>query len=376
MRNGIIGIIIGIVLGMVLGSSVIAPSMAPPPLDVPPAPEKPLAEGETAVTETLKSPTHRWNLASALPPDLPLYGAAVTHLVDHVTKILDGDLEIRLYKPDALVPIADSLQAVASGTIEAAFAPSSFWAEQSPTLGLIGGAPFGPPPWELLSWFDRAGGKNFHRQAYKNLGVVAMICGLDGPRGSGWFSRPLVHVNDFKGMKIGATGLEGRLFRHLGADVRPLTPADMVTAMKLNVVDAVVGLIPSADQSLGLGQQAPYSYWPAWHHQGGFLDLVINPKAWEALSPRLQDAVRTTCDANVRQGLAVSMDQFQALKAQQMSKVPPAQWPKPILDELQRQWEMDREELAAADNLFAQAQKSLTRFRRNFAIWQELTTSP
>ncbi|CCQ73908.1 hypothetical protein [Magnetospira sp. QH-2] len=370
MRNAIIGIIIGVVLGMVLGTSVIAPRIPQP--EIVPEPEEAAAKPDPAPPEPLKAHTHNWNLASTIPPDMPLYGESVTGLVERVAHLLTGDLELRLHKPDALIPIGETLQAVASGTVEAAFAPASFWAEQSPTLGLIGGAPFGLGPAELLAWLDKGGGAAFHRQAYEKLGVVALACGIDGPRVSGWYEKPIRNLSDFKDMKIGASGLEASLFKRLGAEVRHLTPADMVTALKLDVVDSVVALMPSADQSLGLGKQAPYSYWPAWHHQGGVLDLLVHPESWEALSPRLQSALATVCSANMRLGLSQAMDQFEPLKAQQMGETPPASWTNELLAEFRAEWDKDSERLAAMDKLFAKTRESQAKFRHRQAIWHDL----
>ncbi len=372
MRNMIIGIVIGLVVGMVVGSSVIAPRLTTamsPPGAAPAAPAVP-------AIKTVRAPDHRWNLASTYPDDMPLYGALVDRLSTRLHEALEGRLDLRVYKPDSIVPVDGVLDAVADGRIDATFASPDRWTGESPVLGLFGGAPFGPPPWVLLSWYRTGGGVAFHAAAYADIGVVGLPCGLDGPQVPGWFRRPLTGVESFRDLRVAASGLEAEVLRGLGAQVTRLAMTDLVPALKLHAVDAVFGKTPAADRSIGLGRTAPHTYWPSWHHQGGLLDLVVNREAWEALDPSAQASLRAICEANLAEGLAAAENQFGALKDMQKAGFKARPWPPEVLAALRAEWTAVAERLAEDDPTFEKAARSLDRFLATHEIWRDLSVLP
>ncbi len=369
MRNGLIGIVIGLVIGMVVGSSIIAPRL-------PKAPSDPLATRPDPIAAAVGAPEHRWNLASTFPADLPLYGDLIDRLTRRLRTVLDGTLDLRVYKPDTVVPVDDVLDAVASGRVEATFASPGQWTDEIPVLGLFGGPPFGPPPSVLLSWYRNGGGAAFHAAAYARRGVIGLPCGLDGPLVAGWFRRPLTGVDSFNGLRVAASGFEATILSRLGAEVRDLAVSDLVPALKLRAVDAVFGITPAADRALGLGRGASHTYWPAWNHQGGLLDLVINRKAWESLDARQRATLRALCEANLAEGLAAAENQIGALKEMQKSGFKARPWPPAVLDALKAEWLALADDLAAGDPAFATARASLGRFLKSHEIWRDLGYLP
>ena len=166
------------------------------------------------------------------------------------------------------------------------------------------------------------------------------------------------------------------MLKRLGADPRILAPTDLVTAMKLEVVEAAHGLTPSADRNLGLGAHAKHTYWPAWHHQGGLIDLVVNRAAWDSLTPRLQAAVRTVCDGNLRHAVAATEDQFESLKALQKAGFEAKPWPENVWTALRRAWGKEVVTQSTKDADFSKAYRSAVAFRDSLEIWQELSRLP
>ena len=79
------------------------------------------------------------------------------------------------------------------------------------------------------------------------------------------------------------------------------------------------------------------------------------------------------CGDNIRYGLAEGEAlQFAALKALQLKGVQMHRWPDTILDAMKRSWLDVAKEEAAADKDFKQVWASMSEFRRDYGIWQEL----
>lgn len=377
MRNIVFGAIVGIVIGMVAGTSVIAPRLDQGRLEAEATPDTDAADRARAVLpKDLVPPKHRWTLVSAYRFDLPHYGTLATRVGDKMRALFPGEIDIRSYMPDTLVRVSEMLEAVREGSLEAVFAPPGMWVRESPVLGLMGGAPFGLPAPALLAWYDHGGGAEFHARAYDSLGLVGLACGLDGARLPGWYRYPVTGPDSFDGLRVAASGLPALVLERLGAKTQSLPPSDLPAALKLRVVDAVHGLAPVADLALGLDNFARYTYWPAWHHQGGFVDLIINPAAWDVLTPATRDALRAVCDANLRHALTAADRQVGPLKQLQKRGFTAKPWPAPVMAALLRAWNEVIAAQSTKDPQFSKAYTSQIAFRDTLAIWRDLADLP
>ena len=120
MRGAVIGIVIGLVVGVVIGATVIAPRSTSPHQQTGLGtaehgnPQAPLLPAKS-------KPSVHWKMASAFPASLPLLGTLAKRLEKKILRISGGEIKIKFFAPEALVPSREIFDAVASGAIDAAF---------------------------------------------------------------------------------------------------------------------------------------------------------------------------------------------------------------------------------------------------------------
>ncbi len=79
------------------------------------------------------------------------------------------------------------LDAMIAGDLEAAFTWSGYAASKAPVFNIFATVPFGLGPSDMASWMLEGDGSRIHRDAYDKLGVAGVPCGIQGPKGGGWF---------------------------------------------------------------------------------------------------------------------------------------------------------------------------------------------
>jgi TRAP-type mannitol/chloroaromatic compound transport system substrate-binding protein len=375
----VVGVIVGIVLGVVAGTTVIAPRLAGQPGG---------ANGDTigksakatdgtpkdpGAPAAIAEPPVRWKMASAYSADLPQLGTLAKRLERSIWRVSGGDIEIKFHEPGALTPNGRVFDAVASGTIDAAFSSPEFWGDEIPALHLFSAVPFGPLPSEYLAWLNFGGGRDLLRDIYHKQGTHGLVCGLIAPEGSGWFRNRVYVLEDLKGLKMGFKGLGAKVMAKLGVETRDLAPGEILAALEKGAIDAAEYSMPAIDLKLGLHQMANHYYFPGWHQPATFFDLLINLKSWQALSPTRKAQIEAVCGDNTRFGLAEGGAlQFAALKEMTAQGVQVHRWPVEILTALKAAWRDVATELADTDKDFSRVWQSLSAFREDYAIWREL----
>lgn len=364
MRNFVGGLIIGLVAGVVL--AVVIPGGD---RDMPKSgPLSPPDQAKSSLPEKI-----RWRMASAFGAEVVALGGIAKRTSDTAKTISKGDVELEFHGPGELVPTLDLFDAVASGTIEAAFASPVYWAEQEPALQLFGAIPFGPDAREYLAWFEFGGGKAHYEAAYRRHNMHGLLCGVVAPAGAGWFINPLRKPDDFKGLRIASLGLAAKVVGRLGATPVRLAANDLAGALKRREIDAAAFSVPTADVAIGLHEQASFYYFPAWFQQVALLDLMVHLPRWESLSDQQKVVIKTACDANLVRGLAeTESGQFAVLKSLVLRGIKVERLTKEIMAALNSSWTSVVKQETEADPEFAKAWKDLAKFRIDYAIWREL----
>lgn len=380
MHNVIIGIIIGAIVGIVIGVTVVAPRLEH---------DAPVATRDSAVTaendqppdvamqlprRLFSEPVVRLKMGSAFTSPTPLLGTLAKRVDSETWRISDGKIEIGFHEPNALVPVADMLDAVASSTIDAAFSSPGHWGEEVPALWLYGAVPFGPSAAEYLAWIYSGGGLELFEEIYHQRGVHSMICGVVAAGTSGWFRSEVRGLDDLKGIRMRIDGLGAKVMAKLGVETRNLTKGAIFAALETGDIDAVSYSTPAIDLPLGFQEYLKHYYLPGWHRPSTLLELMINLDKWEDLSSTQKSQIETMCGDNIRFGLAESeAAQFAPLKELHASGVQLHRWPKEIQDALKQAWQDVVNEQAGLDAEFRRVWRSLKTFRTEYAIWHELS---
>jgi len=338
------------------------------------------ATPEVAVAPTPPAPpagpkTIRLRMGSAYAGTLPQMGTLAKRLDRDIWRVSDGHLEIKFHEPGALVPPLEMFDAVRAGAIDAAFSSPGFWGNKLPALQLFAAVPFGPSANEFLAWIYFGGGKELFEEIYHANGIHSVFCGMIAPEASGWFKRRIRTVEDLKGLRMRAFGLGAKVLKKLGVKTIQLAGGDIFLAFESGAIDAAEFSMPAIDLKLGLYRMAKNYYFPGWHQPTTMFELMINLEKWKSLPPTAKAQIEAVCGDNVRHGLAEGeAKQYTALKELQLEGVEFRRWPGEILDALKTAWTAVAKEESRADADFRRVWKSLSTFREEYAIWNELSS--
>ena len=388
MRRTLVGIIIGVVVGVMIGTTVVAPGLeeartADPTSAVPGSEALAIFDAQPTANNIAVRPkrapsnsrdTVRLRIISLFPPDLPVLGEMAQRLEHGLTATSGGTLNAQLFAPGTLVPAGDTFDAVVSGTVEAVFTAPGHWDPHAPVLQLFTAIPFGPEANELLAWFYHGGGRKTFEDVFKRRGVHAILCGAIPPEGSGWYRDPVRDPEDFADLNIRAFGLGAKVLQNLGANIFDMDAGGIMAGFEERRLDGAEYSLPIVDAQMGFQRFARNYYFPGWQQPVTLFALAINEGVWSGLSAGGRLAVEQTCGDNVRFALTrADALQFDALKTLGLAGVQVRRWPDSVLDALKASWNVTRRELSQQDPDFAQAWKSLQRFRRDYAIWRDLS---
>jgi len=389
MRNAVIGLVIGIVAGIVLGTSVIAPRIkhldeaAPVPAENAEAPAP--VEGTVDNAATVPPPTVtevesvrpkdvlRLRMASAFPENLPLYGTAAKRLERSVWRISDGTFELRFHPPGALVGRDEALKALASGAIDAAFAPADDLAALEPALALFGGPPMGASVEAYLGWMSGGGGRTLMEDILGEMKLQGLLCGIVPNGAGGPFSAALTIVDDLKGRRIRADGLTAALYKRLGAETVDLSIADAVAEMEAGTLYGAQISTPHVDATLGMPLNGAVYYVPGWRTPATAFVLIMAIEKWDGLGAVQQTRLRSACAENVLLGVSgTEALQFEALKKIVRAGADVRPWPAEIEAAMREAWKAEATEQRKKNPLFDRVLASYARFVKGQSIWEEL----
>ena len=324
-------------------------------------------------TNVAASPPIKWKMSSTYPSTLTILGSMGKRIENQIALISNGQIEIKFYEPGALAPAFEGFDAVSYGAIEAGWSTSGYWAGKEPALQLFSSVPFGPDAPEYLAWFYEAGGKEIFEEIYHKHNIHGLICGISPPEASGWFNKQFSTTDDLKGLKIRYFGLGGRVLEKMGASVQLLSGGDIMPALELGTIDGAEYSMPAVDYDMGFYQAAQYYYFPGWHQQSTFFELMINLDKWNGLSVSQQAQIEAVCGDNIRFGIAKGEAiQGPALEAIAAKGVDIETWPPAMIEAFRGAWLEVADELVAEDENFAKAWGSLEEFRTNYAVWRKL----
>jgi TRAP-type mannitol/chloroaromatic compound transport system substrate-binding protein len=315
-----------------------------------------------------------WNLQSTYPGSLPQLGTLGIRIADQITTITGGEITVNFQEPGGIVPALEVFDAVGSGAVEAGWSTPGYWAGRVPALQLLAAVPFGPQAGEYLAWLKFGGGEEFLDELYEPHNIKSVICAVIAPEASGWFREEINSVEDLRGLSMRFFGLGARVMERMGVSTQLLAGGDIFPALELGTIDATEFSMPAIDLNLGFYQVASHYYFPGWHQQSTFFDLMINLDLWESLDDRTQMMIETVCDANIAYGLAEGEAlQFGAIRTlEEEHGVNIHRWSDENLAALEAAWEEVAAELAATDEDFARVYESYTEFRAGYARWAEL----
>ena len=332
-----------------------------------------LASGTVGIGDADAADKVRLKMGSTFPSKLKQLGSLGKRLESTVKEMSDGEVQLKFFEPNALVPALELFDAVKSGSVDAGWSTPGYWQGKEPSLALYSAVPFGPSSGEYAAWLFFGGGEELMQKTYAKHNIHSMICGVIAPEASGWFREEVKSIDDLNGKKMRFFGLGAKVMQKMGVDTQLLAGADIYPALERGTIDATEFSQPAIDLDLGFYQIAKHYYFPGWHQQSTAFELMVNMDKWNAMSKAQQAMLRTACRANFAMGMAEGEAiQGAALAELQKKGVQIHRWPQSELDKLEAAWNEVAAEIAASDADFATAWESLQTFRTEYTVWGEL----
>jgi len=312
----------------------------------------------------------------AYPSGLPGLGTSIKYLVEKAPILSDGTVNFKIYEPKKLLPPFEMLDGVNKEVIPACYGVSGYWSGKvGQVLNFFTAIPFGPEAPEYLAWIYNGNGLKLWQEAYdrKGFNVKVLPCGIMSPETSGWYTKEIKTAEDLKGMPIRFFGLGGQILTKLGASVQQIPGGEIFGALEKGVIEGAEFSMPAIDTKLGFYKVAKYNYFPGWHQQATFLELLINKDVWNEMSPKQQMLIEELCKAATMANLAYSESiQAPVMKANvENHGVQNMRWSKEMLDIFEGAWKEVVKDESAKDPFFDKVWKDLSVFRADYLKWSK-----
>ncbi len=243
-------------------------------------------------TNTFSSRTYEWKMVTTWPPNFPVIGETCQLFADLCESMSGGRIKIRVYGAGELVPALECFDAVRTGAAEVASGAAYYWAGKAAAAQFFATVPFGMNAQQVNAWLLAGGGLELWQELYADFGLVPFPGGNTGVQMGGWFNREVNTLADLKGLKMRIPGLGGKVLEKAGGSPVLLAGGEIYTGLERGVIDATEWLGPYHDTLMGFHEIAKYYYTPGWHEPGTVLELFLNKKAYDSLSPDLQAIVK------------------------------------------------------------------------------------
>ena len=376
MRNTIIGLFIGVSFGIVLGASIIAPRLTAQP-------ENAIGDAIATVPIPKTAPVPGATSAFWRAPSSAVHAVAVDiKLVEraysNISSATGGAVWIEPghRESDDRDPTPGSIyNAVLSGSVDVAIVDPGDGTVLSPAFDLFGSAPFGPRPRELMAWLYAGDGGTLLRDVHAEHGLFAVPCAITATSAAGWFRDSVAGLDDMQGLRMRIQGLAADAARKIGVETVDLRDEQLLAAFRTGHLDAAEVSLPSADRDLSLHEGARHYLFPGWHEPSTLLVLLTRLEEWQSLSASRQQQIEMACGDNVRHGIAeTEAAQFEALKELASLGVEVGRLPNDVVSAFSAAWLTVAEEHAEDDESFAAVWHSLSAFREDYAIWNEISS--
>lgn len=315
---------------------------------------------------------YRWRMVMAVPKNLPIWGPEVVQFTRDVKQMSDGQLDIRVYGAQELVPAMGVFDAVKKGDVQMGHAASYYWQGKVPAAPFFAAIPFGMNIRGFKAWLQEGGGQKLWDELYGEQGLIGLPCGNTGIQMGGWFKKEIKTIADFQGLKMRMPGLGSKVIAKAGAKPILVAGGEIYTNLATGVIDATEWVGPYHDYTMGFHKVASHYYYPGWHEPGAQLELMINKQAFSELPKNLQEVVRICAAAADRRiniiWAAKDAEYFHKIKKTGKVKFHP--FPKPVLQKLEQFSKEVVDEVAGTSAMAKKIHKSYFDFKRDFEAYQ------
>ena len=274
--------VIGGLIGALILGACAEPTSTPTPTPSPPPGEK----------------VYEMRIQTGVPPTGWQWDVW-TDYADRLTKASGGRIEAESFSDGTLVPTADTLEAVARGSIECSNAGMQRWNGVMGNITFIGhSVPGGPRnQLEYTNFLYGTPVMDKLKEKYAEQGCRLLAIPASGVETIST-NFPIDSVGDYDGKVGRSSGLESEIYAYLGATVGMFPSPEMYTALQTGRVEFVDFAGPGAMWDFKLYEVAEYLAWPPAAGSSA-CDLFINPDFYDELPNDLQALLESITWATV-----------------------------------------------------------------------------
>jgi len=312
----------------------------------------------------------RWRLASSFPKSLDtIYGGAEV-FAKKVSEMTGGKFQISVHAGGELMPPFGVVDGVQNGTVECAHTVPYYFFGKDDTFTLGAAIPFGLNGRQMNAWMFEGNGLTLMREFYRAYNMINFPCGNTGAQMAGWYRKEIKSVADIKGLKMRIGGFAGKVLERLGGVPQNIPGGEIYQALEKGTIDAAEWVGPYDDQKLGFNKVAPYYYYPGWWEGGPQIDVFINQKAYDSLTPEYKAIVEAAATyAHIDMAAKYDAKNPAALKQLVASGTKLARFPKDVLDAAFKESQALYSELSGKNPKWKKVYEDFANFRRDQNLW-------
>ena len=240
-------------------------------------------------------PEIRWRQTTSWPKSLDtLYGGAEL-IGKRVAALTDNKFQIQTFAGGEIVPGLQVVDAVQNGTVECGHTALYYYFGKDDTFVFASALPFGMNSRMQNAWMTQGGGLDLLNEFLKGYNCYGMPGGNTNAQMGGWFRKPIVKMDDLKGLKFRLGGFAGKIMQRVGVIPQQIAGGDIYPALEKGTIDGAEWVGPYDDEKLGFYKVAKFYHYPGWWEPSSCLMFVVNLDKWNSLPPFYKEALTLAC---------------------------------------------------------------------------------
>lgn len=244
-----------------------------------------------------KSKVHKWKVQTTWDAGTTGY-TLFKKWCDGFAEKSNGQLIVKAFAAKSVAADNNALfEAVKTGVLQGMNPFTLYWAGKIPATVFLSSYPAGPDqPAQWDTMFYSLGMLEMAREIYAKQGLV-YVGPIQHDANIIHSKKPVKSLADFKGMKLRVPGgMVSEVFQSFGASTVSLPGSDIFPALEKGTIDAADYVGPAVNWELGFGQVTKnILFGPpgmmSIYQPVDLMDLTVNQRAWDRLSPELQALV-------------------------------------------------------------------------------------
>ena len=245
-----------------------------------------------------KYPKFKLKMVTSFPKNLPDTDIPAQRLAKKIEQMSLGKIQIIHYAAGELVPAFEVFDAVREKVADCAYTAPIYWLSKNKAISFFGCIPGGMTAKEIFIWLKQGNGQKLWDQLYESYNLKGFPAGNTGTTMGGWFNKEMKSLEDFKGLKMRIPGLGGEIINRLGGTSVNLSGGEVISSLKLGVLDAAEWAGAWPDTIMGFHKVAKYYYGPGIHERNTLCEFMINKEIWNKMPTEYKLIIENACYAS------------------------------------------------------------------------------